>query len=91
MHHTTRAHGAQAAPVHPNFAAKLQEEVAAFNRRFAVGDPVEYYEVVESGQSTRHRTRTAAQVLGHIAVVWLEGKSGCVACSHCFMPAGVQG
>ena len=71
---------------------KLEQEVAAFNRRFSVGDPVDYYEVVESGEVQRLTTRSDAQILsGHTAVVWLNGKSGCVACSHCFMPPGVGG
>ncbi|MGV2904634.1 hypothetical protein [Achromobacter sp. AGC25] len=30
------------------------------------------------------KTKTEAEVLsGHTAVVWLEGKRGCVAVSHC--------
>jgi hypothetical protein len=70
---------------------KLEAEVAAFNRRFAVGDPVEYLEVLEVGHVLRTKTITPAQVLsGHSAVVWLEDKRGCVLCSHCFMPAGVS-
>jgi hypothetical protein len=70
---------------------KLDQEVAAFNRRFSIGDEVDYYEVIDSGESKRYRTRSEAQILsGHTAVVWLEGKSGCVCCSHCFMPPGVN-
>jgi hypothetical protein len=70
---------------------KLAQEVVAFNRRFAVGDEVDYYEVIGLGESRRLRTRTAAEVLsGHTAVVWLDGKSGCVCCSHCFMPPGTN-
>jgi hypothetical protein len=73
---------------------KLEQEVAAFNRRLSVGDEVDYYETQDdinvTGKSKRYRTRTPAQVLsGHTAVVWLEGKSGCVCCSHCFPPPGV--
>jgi hypothetical protein len=69
---------------------KLEQEVAAFNRRFQVGDDVDYMEVIDSGKVQRLRTRTPAQILsGHTAVVWLEGKSGCVCCSHCFLPPGV--
>jgi hypothetical protein len=68
---------------------KLEQEVAAFNRRFAVGAEVDYFEVIGDGKAKRLRTRTPAQVLGgHTAVVWLEGKSGCVCCSHCFAPSG---
>lgn len=74
---------------------KLEQEVAAFNRRFAVGDPVDYYatthDIEHTGKSTRYHTRTPAEILsGHSAVVWLEGKSGCVLCSHCFKPPGVN-
>jgi hypothetical protein len=70
--------------------AKLQAEVDAFNRRFSVGDPVDYLEVLADGKSQRLTTRSEAQILsGHTAVVWLNGKSGCVCCSHCFMPPGV--
>jgi hypothetical protein len=69
---------------------KLEAEVRAFNNRIRIGDEVDYYEVIETGGSKRYRTRTEAQILsGHTAVVWLEGKSGCVCCSHCFLPPGV--
>lgn len=76
-------------------AKKLEQEVLDFNRRFQVGDWVDYYETVDdierTGNSKRYKTRTPAQILsGHTAVVWLEGKSGCVCCSHCFMPPGVN-
>ena len=71
-------------------AAKLAAEVAAFNRNVSVGDEVDYFEVIEDGVSKRYKTRSPAEVLsGHTAVVWLEGKSGCVCCSHCFLPPGV--
>lgn len=70
--------------------AQLEHQVAAFNRQIAVGDEVDYFAVIEDGVSQRYKTRSPAEVLsGHTAVVWLEGKSGCVACSHCFMPPGV--
>lgn len=51
--------------------------------RLGVGDAVEYrdHPHAEPQQIT---TRTEAEVLGgHTAVVWLNGKSGCVACSAC--------
>lgn len=70
---------------------KLEAEVAAFNNRIRVGDEVDYFEVIEHGESKRYRTRSPAEILsGHTAVVWLEGKSGCVCCSHCFLPPGVN-
>jgi hypothetical protein len=69
---------------------KLEAEVRAFNNRVRVGDEVDYFEVIDVGASQRYRTRSEAQILsGHTAVVWLEGKSGCVCCSHCFLPPGV--
>lgn len=59
-----------------------QKEADAFNARFSLGEQVEYAEVV-GGPSKRYKTRSEASVLsGHTAVVWLEGKSGCVCCSH---------
>jgi hypothetical protein len=61
-----------------------QKEVDSFNARVNVGDSVEYSEVIGMGTPVAYRTRTAAEVLsGHSAVVWLEGKSGCVCVSHC--------
>jgi hypothetical protein len=61
-----------------------QHEVNAFNARIKVGDTVDYYEVLGISKPTRHTTRTPAEVLsGHSSVVWLSGKSGCVATSHC--------
>lgn len=71
----------------PKTQAQLQREVDSFNAQFPVGSQVDYYEVVGEGAPQELRTRTPAEVLsGHTAVVWLEGKSGCVCCSHCFAP-----
>ena len=48
-----------------------------------LGDLVEYRSYPEASPQT-FKTRTEAQVLsGHTAVVWLEGKSGCVCCDAC--------
>jgi len=64
-----------------------QKEADLFNARFEVGSAVEYREV-KDGAGKLYVTRTPAEVLsGHTAVVWLEGKSGCVAVSHC-LPVG---
>lgn len=61
-----------------------QMEADAFNFRVNVGDLIEYSEVIGMGEPKRYATRTPAEVLsGHTAVVWLEGKSGCVAVLHC--------
>lgn len=67
--------------------AMPKQAVSDFNRRFAVGAEVDYCEVVGLTPPVRYRTRSEAEVLsGHTAVVWLEGKSGCVCCDHCFVP-----
>jgi hypothetical protein len=59
------------------------KEVARWNANVAVGDLVEYRSYPEAEPQT-FRTRTPAEVLsGHTAVVWLEGKSGCVAIDAC--------
>lgn len=61
-----------------------QSECDNWNARHAVGVVVDYSEVVGVTEPTRYTTATEAQVLsGHSAVVWLEGKSGCVQLSHC--------
>jgi hypothetical protein len=58
--------------------------VAEFNERVKVGGTVAYSEVIGMGIPRLYRTTTPAQVLsGHTAVVWLDGKSGCVAVEHC--------
>lgn len=59
-------------------------EANTFNAAVKVGQRVRYQAIKGEGPSIEYKTRTPAQVLsGHTAVVWLEGKSGCVACSHC--------
>lgn len=61
-----------------------QKECDKFNARVNVGDSVDYEEVIGHSVPLRYRTRSEAVVLsGHTAVVWLEGKSGCVCVSHC--------
>jgi hypothetical protein len=57
----------------------LKAECDNFDRRVKVGDAVDYYSH-PNAEPQRFTTRTNASVLsGHTAVVWLEGKSGCVA------------
>lgn len=59
------------------------ETVDAWNRTVKVGDLVEYRGYPEA-EPQRFATRTVAQVLmNHTAVVWLEGKAGCVAVEAC--------
>lgn len=61
-----------------------QKEVDAWNARVKVGDTVQYEEVKGVTEAQTFKTKTEAEVLsGHTAVVWLEGKRGCVAVSHC--------
>jgi hypothetical protein len=63
---------------------QLQRDCAIFNRAFPVGSEVLYESVIGVTGAARYTTRTEASILsGHTAVVWLEGKSGCVAIDHC--------
>lgn len=65
---------------------RITPQVAAddFNHAIAVGDWIRYREIKGEGDGKLYRTKTPASVLGgHSAVVWLEGKSGCVCCDHC--------
>jgi hypothetical protein len=65
--------------------AKLQKEIDKFNKKFKIGDPIVYYEIWgQKEPPLKTTTQTEAYVLsGHTAVVFLNGKRGCVACSHC--------
>jgi hypothetical protein len=57
--------------------------VADWNNLVSLGGEVDYRSHPEA-EPQRFKTRTEAQVLsGHTAVVWLEGKSGCVTCESC--------
>lgn len=62
----------------------LRRQCDEFNARVKIGDEVLYEELVGEGGAT-YRTHTEASILsGHTAVIWLEGKSGCVAIDHCW-------
>lgn len=62
---------------------RLQAEIDAFNVQTPVGATVDFFEY-EGAPLKRYKTRTEAQILsGHTAVVWLEGKVGCVCVDHC--------
>jgi hypothetical protein len=64
--------------------AQLQRDCAIFNKAFPVGSEVLYEEVIGVTGEKRYTTRSYASILsGHTAVVWLEGKSGCVCIDHC--------
>lgn len=66
-----------------NKTKQVQREVDDFNKRHPIGTPVQYWPVIGGKDSMRSTTRSEAQVLGgHTAVVWINGKAGCVALSH---------
>ncbi len=57
--------------------------VEKWNASVKIGDEIEYCEL-KGENPKRFKTRTEASILsGHTAVVWLEGKSGCVSVDHC--------
>lgn len=59
------------------------DAVALFNATVSIGDTVEYSEVLGDPPQV-FTTRSSASVLsGHTAVVWLNGKTGCVCVDHC--------
>lgn len=70
-------------PKRPN-AAQLQRQCDNWNAKHPVGTLVSYEEIVGEGETHRGASATEAQILGgHSAVIWLEGKSGCVCLEHC--------
>jgi hypothetical protein len=64
--------------------AQLQRDCDIFNKAFPVGSDLLYEDVIGVTGEKPYKTRSEASVLsGHTAVVWLEGKSGCVCIDHC--------
>ncbi len=65
----------------------LKRECDDWNATVPVGTKVRYYPVMGSSRShayTVHTTISGASILGdHTVVIWLEGRRGCVALSHC--------
>jgi hypothetical protein len=62
---------------------QVDQQAAEWNRHVMVGDEVEYRSFPHAIPQI-FRTRSKATVLsGHTAVVFLEGKAGCVAISAC--------
>jgi len=60
-----------------------QKRVDAFNKKFAVGEEVEYAEYLPDNDWKRYTIRGAAFVLsGHTACVFLNEKAGCVYVKH---------
>lgn len=71
------------APKRPS-AAKLQAQCDAWNQKNPVGTAVSFEEIVGRGETFRGNSASEAEVMGgHTAVIWLEGKRGCVDLSHC--------
>lgn len=71
------------APKRPN-SAELQKQCDAWNAAHPEGTEVSYESIVGQGETHRGKSISEAQVMGgHSAVIWLEGKSGCVSLDHC--------
>jgi hypothetical protein len=65
---------------------ELQTECDRWNEKYPIGTLVEYFRLINPLEEPegRYVTRSAAQVMGgHSAVIWLQGKSGCVALEAC--------
>jgi hypothetical protein len=65
---------------------QLQVLVDEWNANHPIGTPVRYYARINPREDPRgiYKTRSEASVLGgHTPVVWLDGKSGCVALEAC--------
>ena len=61
----------------------LVAQCSEFNRRVPVGTRVCYWPGIRDGLGILSQTRTPAQVLGgHTPVVWVEGRTDCIALSH---------
>lgn len=67
-----------------------QQKADEWNEKVGVGETVEYRDY-PGAEPQRFTTRTRAEVLsGHTAVVWLEGKAGCVCVDACRKVRGVR-
>lgn len=64
--------------------AQLQKQCDDWNAAHEVGVTVSFEEIKGEGETHRGASYSEAQVLsGHSAVIWLEGKRGCVDLDHC--------
>lgn len=66
---------------------RAAEQAAAFNAAHSIGIPVRAYpgarpEGCQDATVLTTRTRSEASVLGHGAVVWVEGHGACIALTH---------
>lgn len=64
-----------------------EHAAARFNKQHPIGTPVHAYpgfrpEDDPSARRLDTRTRSIASVLGHSAVVWVEGHGACIALTH---------
>lgn len=60
-----------------------QKEADAWNAGVRVGDEVDYF-AYPGAEAEQFTTATEAKVLNeHTAVVWLNGKRGCVSVASC--------
>lgn len=76
------------APKRPT-AAQLQAQCDAWNARHPLGTQIVFENIRGEGESARGNTTSEAQVMGgHSAVIWFDGKSGCVDLDHCMALAG---
>lgn len=85
-----------------SLSARMRKNLAAqqklcdeWNAKVKIGDPVDFFER-DGGPAQRFTAQTKAEVMSnHTAVVWLNGKSGCVAVKACapvaLLPVGVLG
>lgn len=63
---------------------ELAAKVARFNEIVQPGQIIRYHELRARGPGRLFKTRGPSEIMqGHSAVVWLEGKSGCVQTDHC--------
>lgn len=71
------------APKRPSFH-QMNAACSDWNAKNPVGTLVSFESIKGQGETHRGKSTTEAQVMGgHSAVIWLEGKSGCVALDHC--------
>lgn len=55
----------------------------SWNATNPIGTLVSFEELIGEGETHRGRSYSEAQLMCGTAVVWLEGKSGCVCLDHC--------
>src|SRR3990167_1999433 len=87
-----RATGKDAQALFNEMTRRLPEkQVADWNNAVSVGQLVDYRGHPHA-EPQRFKTRTLAEVLsGHTAVVWLEGKAGCVTLDACTPVPAAEG